>query len=111
VALKSEFRVQCRPTSRSTTAAGNGISGCRDQAPKIVIQARERLQRPNPGIKWPEIPAETPYFASREKRAVCGDWMVVEAVRYEPVSDCNSLIRAVLQGIFREIRAFAQKRS
>jgi hypothetical protein len=35
--------------------------------------------------------------------------LVVCAVRYEPVSDCNSLIRAVLQGIFREIRAFAQK--
>jgi hypothetical protein len=36
--------------------------------------------------------------------------MVVCAVRYEPVSDCNSLIRVVLQGIFREIRAFAQNR-
>jgi hypothetical protein len=32
------------------------------------------------------------------------------AVRYEPVSDRNSLIMAVLQGIFREIRAFAQNR-
>ena len=61
--------------------------------------------------EWPEIPAETPYLASYRKRAVCGDWMVVCAVRYEPVSDCNSLIRAVLQGIFREIRTFAQKRS
>jgi hypothetical protein len=30
-------------------------------------------------------------------------------VRYEPVSDCNSLIRAVLQGIFRKTPTFAQK--
>jgi hypothetical protein len=29
--------VQSGPTSRSTTAAGNGIFGCRDEAPKIVI--------------------------------------------------------------------------
>ena len=54
----------------------------------------------NPRSEWPEIPAETPYSESYRKRAVCEDWMVVEAVRYEPVSDCNSLIRAVLQGIF-----------
>src|SRR5882757_1305288 len=63
----------------------------------------------SPGSKWPEIPAEAPYLASTRERVVCGDWVVVCAVRYEPVSDCNSLIRAVLQGIFREIRAFAQK--
>ena len=36
--------------------------------------------------------------------------MVVCAVRYEPVSTPNSLIRAVLQGIFRKIRGFAQQR-
>ena len=39
------------------------------------------------------------------------DWVVVRAVRYEPVSCYDSLITAVLQGIFREIRAFAQNRS
>ncbi len=39
------------------------------------------------------------------------DCVVVCAVRYKPVSDCNSLIMAVLQGIFREIRAFAQNGS
>ena len=39
------IRVQCGPTSRSTEAAGNGIFGCRDEAPKIVIQTRARLQR------------------------------------------------------------------
>src|SRR5258705_8282130 len=40
----------------------------------------------NPGKEWPEIPAETPYLASSRKSVVCGDWMVVCAVRYEPVS-------------------------
>ncbi len=33
------------------------------------------------------MPAETPYLTSCWKRAVCGDWMVVCAVRYEPVSN------------------------
>ena len=54
----------------------------------------------NPGTEWPEIPAETRYSASCRKRAVCGDWMVVSAVRYEPVSTPNCLISGFLQGIF-----------
>jgi hypothetical protein len=33
----------------STTAAGNGNFGCRDEAPKIVIQTRGRPQRPKSG--------------------------------------------------------------
>src|SRR6266403_832741 len=33
-----------------------------------------------------KIPAETTYSASYRNPAVCGDWMVVGAVRYEPVS-------------------------
>src|SRR5258706_13006065 len=70
------------------------VNACRDQ---------------NPRDEWPEMPAETPYLASYRKRAVCGDWMVVCVVRYEPVSDCNSLIRAALQGIFRKTRTFAQE--
>ena len=37
--------------------------------------------------------------------------MVVRAVICEPVSTSNSLIRAVLQGIFCKIRGFAQKRA
>src|SRR5258706_10160230 len=36
-------------TSRSTTAAGNGISGCRDRAPKAATKMRERPQRPESG--------------------------------------------------------------
>jgi hypothetical protein len=30
-------------------AAGNGIFGCRDRAPKIIAKKRERLQRPKSG--------------------------------------------------------------
>jgi site-specific DNA recombinase len=49
VALKSEFRVQCGSNSRSSTAAGNGISGCRDRPPKIVMKTAERSQRQKSG--------------------------------------------------------------
>ena len=56
------------------------------------------------------MPAETPYLTSCQKRAVCGDWMVVCAVRYEPVSIPNSLIRAVLQGIFAKKCLFRESR-
>src|SRR6266478_6067262 len=51
----------------------------------------------NPGSEWPENPVETPYLVSYRKRAVCKDWMVVCAVRYEPVS----LLFAKKQGDFR----------
>jgi hypothetical protein len=40
----------------------------------------------NPGNEWPEIPAETLYSARDRKPAVCGDWVVVCAVRCERVS-------------------------
>jgi hypothetical protein len=59
-------------------------------------------------MEWPEIRAETPYLASYRKRAVCGDWMVVCAVRYEPVSTSNSLLKALLQGIFVKNRLFGE---
>src|SRR6266436_5024332 len=48
------------------------------------------------GSKWPEIPAEAPYLASTAERVVCGDWMVVCVVRYEPVS----LLFGQYQGVF-----------
>ena len=78
-------------------AAGNGIFGCRDKAPKITAKMRERLQRPKSGSEWPENPAETPYLASYRKRAVCKDWMVVCAVRYEPVSLLLAKNRAIFE--------------
>src|SRR5258706_1940978 len=38
-------RSGCSAVSRSATAAGNGIFGCRDRAPKTVAKMCERLQR------------------------------------------------------------------
>jgi hypothetical protein len=62
----------------------------------------------NPRIEWPEIPAETPYLASSQKRSVCKGWVVVCAVGYEPVSTWNSLLSTVLQGNSRKMTGFAE---
>src|SRR5258705_6772582 len=64
--------------------------------PKWVSTHRDK----NSGNEWSETPAETPYLALWRKRAVCKDWMVVCAVRYEPVSTCNSLLTGKLTGNF-----------
>ena len=45
-----------------------------------------------------KIPAETAYLESARKSAVWKDWMVVEAVRYEPVSGANSLLSGKTTG-------------
>src|SRR5712672_181815 len=57
---------------------------------KSLLKYANGRRDQNPGSDWPEIPAETPYSASDRKPAVCGDWMVVCAVRYEPVSPGHS---------------------
>jgi hypothetical protein len=49
----------------------------RQKSPPKWVNARRDQ---NPGCEWPEIRAERPYLASYRKRAVCGDWMVAEAV-------------------------------
>src|SRR5258706_4703094 len=54
-------------------AAGNGIFGCRDRAPKSPLKCANVGRDQNPGSEWPEIPAETPYSESYRKRAVCED--------------------------------------
>src|SRR5258705_9827395 len=92
----------CARTRPSGTEFLDAETGPQISPPKWVSAHRDK----NPGNEWSEIPAETPYLALCRKRAVCKDWMVVWAVICERVSACNSLIRAVLQGIFREIRAF-----
>jgi hypothetical protein len=71
-------------------------TGRQKSALKSVSARRDQ----SPENKWPEIPAKTPYLASYRKPAVCGDWMVVCAVRYEPVSTCNSLLTGKLTGNF-----------
>src|ERR1019366_343813 len=57
-------------------AAGNGIFGCRDRAPKSPLKCANVGRDQNPRSEWPEIPAETPYSESYRKHAVCEDWMV-----------------------------------
>src|SRR5258707_14701280 len=57
-------------------------TGRQKPPPKRVSAHRDQ----SPRSKWPEIPGETPYFASYRNRAVCGDWMEVCAVVFEPVS-------------------------
>src|SRR5258705_13586420 len=97
-AQKSELRVAVRSNFVAPSpAAGNGIFGCRDRAPKSPLKCANVGRDQNPRSEWPEIPAETPYWESYRKRAVCEDWMVVCAVMCEPVS---GLISALLQGIF-----------
>ena len=54
------------------------------QKPPLKCADAHRDQ--NPGIEWPKIPAETPYQASCRNWTVCKGWMVVCAVKYEPVS-------------------------
>ena len=91
---------------------GIGIERLRDPPAEVQSRARSRppgtefldaetkRQKPstkgansgrdqNPRTEWPEIPAETPYSASGRKRSVCEDWMVVCAVKYEPVSEAK----------------------
>ena len=78
----------------------------RRQPPKIATKMGERSQRQKSGNEWSEIPAETPYLALCRKRAVCKDWMVVFAVKYEPVSTRKSQITADLQGLFTKNGCF-----
>jgi len=47
-----------------------------------------------------EMPTETTSFESARKSAVWKDWMVVRAVRCEPVSTGDSLLTGKLTGYF-----------
>ncbi len=77
--------------------ARNGIFGCGDRRPKIDPRDWHGRQRPKVEMKPANIRAETTSFRSTMVSAVREDWMVVCAVRYEPLS---VLISALLQGIF-----------
>src|ERR1700737_4921756 len=47
-----------------------------------------------------KIPTETASLEPARRSVVWKDWMVVCAVRYEPVSTCNSLLTGKLTGNF-----------
>jgi hypothetical protein len=77
VAQKSELRPQirsrpCGQGRQPGTEFLDAETGRQKPQPKCANAPRDQ----NPGIDWPEMPAETPYLTSCRKRAVCGDWMV-----------------------------------
>src|ERR1700687_162960 len=84
------------------SVAGNGIFGCRDRRPKIHPRDRYCRQRPGTLKIVGKIPAETAYFRSTTVSAVREDWVVVCAVRYEPVSDYKFLRTGQLTGHLAE---------
>jgi hypothetical protein len=96
-----ELRAQAQPP-------GTEFLDAETERQKSPLKRANARRDENPGSKWPKIPAKTPYLASYRKRAVCGDWMVVCAVRYEPVSTGYSLIKADLQGIFAKNCLFCE---
>ena len=55
------------------------------------------------------ISTETPYLASYRKRAVCKDWVVVCAVRCEPVSDPKFPAKGRFAGNFPRNTRFCPK--
>src|SRR5258706_498357 len=66
----AELRQRKTPNTRAQSpAAGNGIFGCRDRAPKQSPNCANTWRDQNPRDEWPKIPAETPYLASHRKRA------------------------------------------
>jgi len=78
-------------------APGTEFLDAETKRQKSPLKCANAYRDQNPGSEWPENPVETPYLVSYRKRAVCKDWMVVCAVRYEPVS----LLFAKKQGDFR----------
>src|SRR5258706_7129355 len=82
-AVRSNFALKARLPG---TEFWDAETGRKKSSRKSVNPCRDQ----SPGSKRPEIPAEVPYLASTRERVVCGDWMVVFAVRYEPVSPGHS---------------------
>jgi hypothetical protein len=80
--VRSNFALKPRLPGTEFLDAETG----RQKSPLKCANARRDQ---NPGIEWPEIPAETPYLASYRKRAVCKDWMVetvgLKLVTHHPV--------------------------
>jgi hypothetical protein len=62
---------ECGRNSCRSGAAGNGILGCGDGAPKTGAKMRGRPRRPKSENWITESPVETPHLASYRNRAVC----------------------------------------
>jgi hypothetical protein len=72
---------------RRNPAAGNGIFGCGDGRLKSAEETASVTGDRKGGTIPAKIPTETAYPESAQGFAVSEDWMVVWAVRYEPVSE------------------------
>src|ERR1700682_2880550 len=57
-----EYGFKCARTSRPNLAAGNGLFGCRDGAPKFAGKATELLQRQESGNWITENPGRNALF-------------------------------------------------
>ena len=78
LATKAAIGDQISPSSGPPgTEFLDAETGRQKQSAKRANARRDQ----NPGSERSEIPAETPYLASYRKRAVCGDWMVADAVK------------------------------
>src|SRR6266850_2923225 len=95
-AVRSNFALKARLPGTEFLEAETG----RQKSSRKSVNA---YRDQSPGCKWPEIPAEEPYLASTRERVVCGDWMVVCAVNYEPVSTSNLPDKWLFTGYFREL--------
>ena len=90
MAQTSELGLQRGRTSRVPAGRERNFWMRRRSAKNHHSRRTNAHRDQNPGMEWPKIRAETPYLASYRKRAVCGDWMVADAVQVEPVSTPNS---------------------
>src|SRR6266404_5401286 len=75
--LRSDFALSQRLPG---TEFLDAETGRQKPSPKCVNAFRDKNLR----NEWPEMPAERPYLTSYWKRAVCGDWMVADAVVRNP---------------------------
>jgi len=104
VAQKSEFRVQCGPTSRSTTAAGTEFLDAETKRQKPSFKRANARRDPNPGTEWPEIPTERAIRcrAGKVRFAETG-WWRHSGTNWRPTTQSSnrSLRSASGNGIFR----------
>jgi hypothetical protein len=75
---------------------------------KLALETADVHRDRKSGDDTGEIPAETASLESPTKCAVWEDWMVVCAVRYEPVSARWALISGLLQRIFADRGLFRE---
>jgi hypothetical protein len=90
--------VRCNFVLKSP-AAGNGIFGCRDRAPKSPLKCANVGRDQNPGSKWPEIPRNA-LFGSRignVRFAKTGWWCAQSHTNPSPL---NSLLNRERTGKF-----------